>query len=457
MQLHIADAGGDVEVAATEDVEIQLDFVTGVHEVANVDQLGARETERRSLLHRDQRLVGVLVEVRVLQVHATVQGTGVETKFDFARALRTEVGVADLVGGEGRLAGFCGHGAPGADGVERARRLAGVANGAAQLEGLNDAAGPERFIRDHVRGADLGVGLDAEALAEGAVAVGAGADRHEEHITPADGLLRKVAGVDHALLRDTRDTLERAREERRVAGAGEVVALQVGRVHLVLEQLSADGGAAAPVRGDLLAIRRRQVRREELTGPERLIHLAERYAEVTERGDVLDVGVVVVQAEREARRPGVERLVGQRGARNEMVRAAGDLRGEQAVVQHAGDGQIGAARALEVRAGTTRDVEHHAVRAVAVREPDRAVVHVGLVEADCEALGRLEAEVDAERADVRAAHWKHAALIVAGHTQVIRGAVRAAAAHADRGTLDRAVGQPGPACWAAGIHEPGAC
>src|SRR5690606_5362626 len=138
------------------------------------------------------------------------------------RHFRTEVRVAAVLGQECRVPDVADR-VPGADRVERPRRAAGLSICRAQLDGSH-LGRPEVLLADDPGARDLRVGLEAEALAERAVPVHAEAERDEVLVGDVEHVLEEEARVPH-LLAVLLGPAYRARADRRLDGAGEVLAV----------------------------------------------------------------------------------------------------------------------------------------------------------------------------------------------------------------------------------------
>src|SRR5690606_21756532 len=114
--------------------------------------------------HLDQRVDRALVVEREFGAEPALERAGLEAHLDLARTLRAEVGVADLIRREARLPLVARDGLPRPRRIERARRLARLADRGAQLERLPPLGRPEGEVAQDVGRADLGVELQPEAL-----------------------------------------------------------------------------------------------------------------------------------------------------------------------------------------------------------------------------------------------------------------------------------------------------
>src|SRR5690606_41179091 len=118
-----------------------------------------------------QRVERAMVVVGEVDADAAAEKSGLEAGLDLAAAFRAERRVAELAGREAGLAVVAGDGVPGADGVERAGRAAGLADGGAHLHGLPPRVRPERLLGEDVGRHELRAGLEPEVAAERAGAV----------------------------------------------------------------------------------------------------------------------------------------------------------------------------------------------------------------------------------------------------------------------------------------------
>src|SRR5690606_6857439 len=132
-------------------------------------------------------------------------------------------------------------GIPRAHGVEGARSAPRLPVRGAQLD-LPPRRAPEALVAHHPGARHLRVDLQAEALAERAVAVHAQAGGDEVLVRDVEHVLQEEAGVPD-LLPALAGTLERARADRGVDRAGEVLALALDVVLVVADGLSAPGEA----------------------------------------------------------------------------------------------------------------------------------------------------------------------------------------------------------------------
>src|SRR5437016_12119155 len=106
---------------------------------------------------------------RRLEGDTILEEGGIEAQLGFPRALRADVGVAYAARQEaGQAGGRAGYLGP--DGIDRAWGARRPAERAAQLD-VTHARGPDRLVGNHVRPADLRVGLQDELLAERPVTV----------------------------------------------------------------------------------------------------------------------------------------------------------------------------------------------------------------------------------------------------------------------------------------------
>src|SRR5262249_31220279 len=125
----------------------------------------------------EQRALDVAVVHRDLCRETVAEHGRIEADLDLARALRSEVRVADVEWEERRGAAPADR-IPGSHGVERARRTSGLAPREPKLH-LRNRLRPERFIGSDPAEARLRVHLQAKVLAERAVSVDARAERQE--------------------------------------------------------------------------------------------------------------------------------------------------------------------------------------------------------------------------------------------------------------------------------------
>src|SRR5512146_3055107 len=98
------EARRELEIGAANRVPGELERVAVIEDLADILELRARETERRCLLDGYQGADRLRRVIRVRDTDAAVEGAGVESDFDFSRALRSQIGIADGSGRERRLA-----------------------------------------------------------------------------------------------------------------------------------------------------------------------------------------------------------------------------------------------------------------------------------------------------------------------------------------------------------------
>src|SRR5690606_23819447 len=237
----VVDPAAPVEVGPAHQVEVEPQLDARVLDLADVLELRAQEALRGWEAHGDQRVERALVVVGEVDADAAAEQSGLEAGLDLAAAFRAERRVAELAGREAGLAVVAGDGVPGADGVERAGRAAGLADGGAELQRLPPFEGPELVVREDVGRHELRVGLEPEVAAERAVAVHAQARGDEQPVLPADGLLEEEAGVDDALPVVAGDAAAGGGLERRLAGPGELLGGHGDGAAVVREELAAPG------------------------------------------------------------------------------------------------------------------------------------------------------------------------------------------------------------------------
>src|SRR5690606_20031318 len=167
-----------------------------VLDLADVHEARTGEAGGRRARSEQDRVPRRLVVPGEIDTHTVVEQAGLEAELDLAAALRAERRVADRGGRDRADVVRAGHGGEGAERVERAGLLAGLAVGGAQAEGVDLGDAPERLLADDP-GEGGGRGPDqVQLLAERALVVRAQRRAHEEPALPVALLLAVGAHRD---------------------------------------------------------------------------------------------------------------------------------------------------------------------------------------------------------------------------------------------------------------------